>query len=219
MSAFFESVKAGDLAGVRRMVAEDSSLLTAKDEKGLDGFTVARYARQDAVAQFLLESGVELSIFSAAIAGVPERVKELLSGDPSLSSAYSHDGWTALHLAAFFGQLPVAEALIAGGADVNARSLNAMRNSPLHAACAGRRGDIAALLAANGADVNARQEGGWTPLHAAAQNGDADLAQLLISLGAQVNARAENNQNAMDLALSRGNQKVVEILEENGAAR
>lgn len=219
MTEFFDKVKTGDLAAVERMVASDRSLLSAKDAQGLDAFTVARYARQDSVARFLLENGVELSIFAAAMAGVTARVEECLSGEPSLANAFSHDGWTALHLAAFFGQKPAAAALIAAGANVNARSINAMRNSPLHAACAGRSRELAELLAANGADVNARQEGGWTPLHAAAQNGDLDLARLLISLGAEPGARAGNNQNAMDLALTRGHQTMVELLEENGAAR
>lgn len=219
MSEFFDKVKAGDLAEVQRMVAEDPSVLTAKDENGLDAFTVARYSRQDAVAQFLLENGAELSVFAAAMAGVTERVREHLAAEPSLISAYSHDGWTALHLAAFFGKKPAAEVLIAAGANVNARSINPMRNSPLHAACAGRSDELAALLVASGADVNSRQEGGWTPLHAAAQNGGLDLARLLISFGAQVNARAENNQNAMDLALTRGDGKMVELLEENGASQ
>lgn len=219
MSEFFDKVKAGDLAGVQRMVAEDRSVLTAKDENGLDAFTVARYSRQDGIAQFLLENGAELSIFAAAMAGVTERVKEHLASEPSLISAYSHDGWTALHLAAFFGKKPAAEVLIAAGANVNARSINPMRNSPLHAACAGRSVELAALLVASGADVNSRQEGGWTPLHAAAQNGGLDLARLLISFGAQLNARAENNQNAMDLALTRGDGKMVELLEGNGASR
>jgi len=218
MSQFFEAVKSGDLDAVRRMVVEDPSWLKAKDPQGLDAFTVARYARQDAIAEFLLENGADLSVFAAAMAGSTERVKEHLAAEPSLTSAFSHDGWTALHLAAFFGKKDAAEALIAAGANVNARSLNPMRNTPLHAACAGRNVEIVSLLAANGADVNARQEGGWTPLHAAAQNGDVDMAQLLISLGAQVKTRAENNQNAMDLALTRGNQKMVELLEENGAA-
>jgi ankyrin repeat protein len=218
MTEFFDKIKSGDLEGVKRMVAADPGLLKATDDKGLDSFTVARYSRQNEVAQFLLESGAELSIFAAAMAGVTSRVNELIAKDPTLASAYSHDGWTPLHLAAFFSHKEAAESLIAHGADVNARSINPMRNTPLHAAAAGRSAEIVRILAAAGADVNARQEGGWMPLHAAAQSGDIDMAQLLISLGAQVKARAENNQNALDLALTKGHQNMVELLEENGAA-
>ena len=69
MNEFFQAVQAGDLAAVKRFIAADPSLLKAKDERGLDAFTVARYSRQNDVAAFLLESGVELDIFSASMAG------------------------------------------------------------------------------------------------------------------------------------------------------
>ena len=52
-------------------------------------------------------------------------------------NAYSYDGWTPLHLAAFFGQRAAVERLMAAGADLNAVSRNALRNTP--AACRGRR--------------------------------------------------------------------------------
>ena len=108
-------------------------------------------------------------------------------------------------------------ALLAHGAAVNARSSNAMRNTPIHAAAATRSLEVVRVLAEHHADVSARQHGGWTALHAAAQNGDLDMARLLIALGADVQARAENNQGPLDMALTAGHQSMVELLEEHGA--
>jgi ankyrin repeat protein len=214
---FFGAVKQGDAMKVAAMIKEDPSLLADKDEQGLGPYTVARYSRQDEVSKLLLEKGVELDIFAACLAGVSERVVDLLAADRGLVNSYSHDGWSPLHLAAFFGRPEIAEILLANGADVDARSKNQMRNTPLHAAVAGKRTDIASVLLNHGAEVNATQHGGWTPLHAAAQNGDVELARLLISLGADVKARAENNQTALDLALTKGHPAVVELLEQHGA--
>jgi ankyrin repeat protein len=214
---FFGAVKQGDAIKVAAMIKEDPSLLADKDEQGLGPYTVARYSRQDEVSKLLLEKGVELDIFAACLAGVSERVVELLAADRGLVNSYSHDGWTPLHLAAFFGRPDIAEILLANGADVHARSKNQMQNTPLHAAVAGKRTDIASVLLNHGAEVNATQHGGWTPLHAAAQNGDVELARLLIALGADVKARAENNQTALDLALTKGHPGVVELLEQHGA--
>jgi ankyrin repeat protein len=211
---FFEAIRAGDRGKVDELLGADRTLLAAKDEKGLGAYTAAKYAGRNDVAAFLLEKGVELDVFAACMAGARERALELIGGDPELVNTYSHDGWTPLHLACFFGQPGIAEALIAQGADVRARSRNPMKNTPLHAAVAGRCADAVRALLEHGADVNARQEGGWTALHAAAQNGNVEMARLLIAAGADVKARAENQQNALDLALGKGHQGVVELLDE-----
>jgi ankyrin repeat protein len=209
----FDAIRAGDLATVAAMIGGEPGLLNATDENGLAAFTVARYSRQDAIAKLLLDKGTQLDICAAAMAGVEGRVVELLAEDRTRTSAYSHDGWTPLHLAAFFGNRECAEVLLSNGADVHARSRNAMQNTPLHAAAAGRHSGIVAVLLSAGADANARQHGGWTALHAAAQNGDVETATLLLEHGVEVYARADNNQNAYDLALTKGHQAIVDLLD------
>lgn len=210
---FFEAIRAGDRDKVDALLNADGTLLAAKDEKGLGAYMAAKYSGKNDIATMLLEKGVELDLFAASMAGAKEQVTELTGENPELVNAYSQDGWTPLHLACFFGQPGVAEALIARGANVHARSRNPMRNTALHAAAAGRSKDAVRTLLEHGADVNARQEGGWTALHAASQNGDAEMVRLLIAGGADVQARAENQQNALDLALGKGHQAVVELLD------
>jgi ankyrin repeat protein len=217
MKDFFEAIRDGDESRVRTLIEANPSLLAAKDSQGLGPFTVARYSRQNAIAEFLLARGVELDIFAACIAGRRDRVRELLADDATLIAAHSHDGWTPLHLAAFFNFPDIAADLLARGADVRARSINSMRNTPLHAAVAGGSTSVARSLLEHGADANARQEGGWTPLHAAAQSGNSELVQLLIDAGATVRVQADNRQTPGDLALTRGHQAAVDILEKYGA--
>ena len=212
---FFDAIRAGDQAAVVRMLDADSGLLNATDENGLGAFTAARYARQDAIARLLLDRGAQLDICAASMAGVEERVRELLADDRKRVSTYSHDGWTPLHLAAFFGNKGCADALLEHGADVHARGRNAMQNQPLHAAAAGRQPDVAAVLLAAGADANARQAGGFTPLHSAAQNGDVETATLLLERGAVPGTRADNNQTPLDLALTRGHQSIVDLFDSH----
>jgi uncharacterized protein len=211
---FFEAIRAGDQQKVTGMLAADAGLLNARDEAGMGTYTAARFAGRHDLAKVLLEKGVDLDIFAACIAGAAERVATLTGAQRDLIGQYSPDGWTPLHLACFFGHPAIAEALLNDGANVAARSRNAMENAPLHAAAAGRNLEVVRLLIARGADVNARQHGGWTPLHAAAQSGDVEMARLLIASGADVKARAGNNQNAMDLALTKGHQAVVNLLDE-----
>lgn len=211
---FFDAIRAGDLDKVSGMLAAEAVLLTAKDENGHSAFAAAKYSGRHEIAALLLEKGAELDIFTACMAGAEQRVVELVGRERDLARGYSHDGWTPLHLACFFGHPALVEALLVYGADVQARSRNAMQNTPLHAAAAGRNRDAVRVLLEHGAEVNARQEGGWTALHAAALSGDVEMARQLIASGADVHARAGNGQNALDLALTKGHQAVVNLLDE-----
>lgn len=167
--------------------------------------------------QALVEADPTLAIFAASIMGDVPRLEELLTGNRSLVSAVSSDGWTPLHLAAFFGKEEAVRLLLNKGASVQARSTNPMANTPLHAAAAGRHPEIVKLLLDRGASANAVQHGGWVPLHSAAQNGDLESARALLAAGADVSARADNNQKPLDLALTKAQQAMVEFLEANGA--
>ena len=218
---FFDAIRAGDLGKVTAMLTADPALLAAKDDKGNNAFVTAKYSQRNDIAALFLEKfaqhAIQLDIFAACMAGAHDRVTQLILSDSALTNNYSHDGWTPLHLAAFFAQPSVVNALLARGASVNARAKNGTTNMPLHAAAAGRNLEVVRALVEHGADVNARQEGGFTALHSAALNGDLEIARILIQHGADVEARASNNQNALDLALTKGHQAMVNLLDESAA--
>ena len=109
----------------------------------------------------------------------------MLDGEPGLATAWSADGFTALHLAAYFGQEDAAKLLLARGAEPDAVARNAsIVVTPLHSAAAGAHSAIVKLLLAAGADPNARQPDGSTALDAAQQNGDDESAEALVAAGA-----------------------------------
>ena len=176
-----------------------------------------RAGNRDA-ANALVETFPALAIFSAVIFGDAAEVEKLLAGNRSLVNAASPDGWVPLHLAAHFGHADVVRALLNKGAQVSACSSNAMHNTALHAAAAGRSQTVAKILLDAGADANARQSGGWTPLHSVAQNGNVEFARVLAEAGADVSARADNQQRPLDLALTNGQQAMVDFLEAHGAS-
>src|SRR5262245_49362969 len=151
-------------------------------------------------------------IIEAATEGDATTIEALLARRPYLANRYDDDGWTPLHLAAYFGHCRVAKALLTHGADVNARSKNSLDNMPLHAAVAGWRKDLAALLLQHGADVNARQEGGWAARHEAADHGHLDLVRLLLEHGAHVNVRNDHCLTARAIAQARGHSEVADLL-------
>lgn len=217
VKSFHEQVKRGDLDAIRAALAENPSLLDAPNESGQNAFLLAKYYRQEQTAQYLLSLNPKLDIFNSCVAGRVSPVLAEIDRDPALLQAHSTDGWTPLHLAAFFGHADLATALLDRGAQIDARSTNAMQNTPLHAAAAGGHVALVQLLAKRGADVNARQQGGWTALHSASQAGNRDMVEALLANGADVNARASNDQSPLDLALSKGHHEVAALLETLGA--
>jgi uncharacterized protein len=213
VKVFQEDVKKGDLAAVRAALAKNPELLEATNEAGQSAFALAKYYRQDAVAEYLLNLNPKLDVFGLSMAGRTAEAMEEIHRDPTLLASHSVDGWTPLHLAGFFGHAELANALLDSGAQVDSRSSNAMKNTPLHAACAGGQPALVELLLKRDANPNATQEGGWTALHGAAQAGQREMVEALLASGADVNLRAGNQQTPLDMALIKGHQEVASILE------
>ena len=174
-------------------------------------------ANDSAKIRALVEADPALEIFAACLLGDTAQVEQLLTGNRSLVTLLSSDGWTPLHLAAHFGQLDVVRLLLNKGASAKARSTNALQNFPIHAAAAGQHAAVIQLLLKHGSSPDARQHGGWAPLHASAQTGDVASARILVEAGADVSVRADNQQRPLDMALTKGHQAMVEFLEAHGA--
>ncbi len=145
-----------------------------------------------------LAGGDHLTIFEAAAIGDAKRVHELLMLEAGFVDLWSPDGFTALHLAAFFGHAAVAAELLARGADVGAVARNPLRVQAIHSAAAGDHTDVVRVLLEHGADPNAKQEGGFAPIHAAAQNGNDELYDLLVERGADPEAATDDGRTAAD---------------------
>ena len=210
IGALINAAQHGDLEAARALLDADPALAGARDTDGQAPMMAAIYGSHPEIVALLRERGATPTIFEAAALGDMPALNAALAQDPSAMRAYSADGWTALHLAAHFGQVEAARALLAAGANVTAHSWNGLDNEPIHAAAAntGNAAMVAALLDA-GAQVNARQHGGFTPLHQAAQNGDAELVNLLLSRGARKSLMTDKDLTACDLAEEAGHQELA----------
>ncbi len=210
-ASIFDAIAAGDLATVARL-AEQPGALNERNDAGVSPVLFAMYTGKSEIMPVLLAHAADLDIFEAAAVGRAGRVNELTHDDPSLLDAWSPDGFTPMHLAAFFAREDVVKALLARGAAPGEVARNALRVTPLHSAAASRQQGICAALIAAGADVNARQQGGYTVLHAAAMAGDRMLADLFLASAADVSLRSDDGKTAADMAREAGHAALAEIL-------
>jgi ankyrin repeat protein len=174
----------------------------------------AFYGRQLEIAEMLIAANPELDIFEATAAGKTETVLEILNHNSETAKQWSPDGFTALHLAAFFNRPEIARELIRRAADVEAVARNPMKVTPLHSAAAARSLEIVRLFLEQGAAPDAPQRGGWTALHAAAQNGDAEMVRQLIQHRADTQARNDEGKSPADIAAEKGHVEIEALLSQ-----
>jgi ankyrin repeat protein len=119
-------------------------------------------------------------VFEAAALGDVETLLVLLDADTSRVSAWSDDGFTPLHYAAFFGRPEAARLLLERGADLEAPARNeqfALEARPLHEAAQHGDAELVRLLLERGADPAAKLDDGRTPVDLAA--GHPEVLELL----------------------------------------
>jgi hypothetical protein len=107
----------------------------------------------------------------------------------------------------------IMKALLARGADVNAR--NKGRATPLQLAAAGRP-ELAALLLDAGADVKAADVDGTTALHRAAHGGQVGIARRLLDRGADVNAEAQGGLTPLLAARDNRHSEMERLIASRG---
>jgi hypothetical protein len=202
--ALVTAIRSKDRDTITAMLAADPSLVIARAPGGESLVLHACYMGASELAE-LLHTGRPIDACEAAALANVSALRACLENDDDSRVRRSSDGWTPLHLAAFFGRDDAVTLLIDHGAPLDANSTNALRNAPLHAALAGNTLPVLVRrLVFAGADVTARDAHGNTPLHLAASRGYEALCDLLIARGADAHALSADKSTPAMLAIARG---------------
>ncbi len=169
-----------------------------------------------------LPAMAQSEVADAAMRGDVDAVRRLLdasadvNGRPADVNARQGDGATALHWAAYGGDVELARLLIDAGADPAAANRNG--STPLWlAATNGDTAMIQTLLDA-GADPNESLPLGRTPLMLAARTGNPDAVAVLLDHGADVNAReTARGTTPLMWAADQGHADIASLLIARGA--
>lgn len=236
-SAIATAVKAGDLAGVRKMIAAKADV----NAPGGDGSTALLWAAHGSnveITRALVAAGAKPDIANRY--GVTPLIQASRTGDFAIMKALLEagaspklatlEGETPLMAASRAGTLDGVSLLLARGADVNSADPFQQQTALMWAAAEGHAEVIDALLKA-GADPNKKAHvtslterknadhptGGFTALMWAARNGHEAAMRSLAKGAADLNLKNGDNATAMNIAIVNDRFDVAAVLVELGA--
>ena len=123
----------------------------------------------------------------------------------------------ALHVASSNGHAEVVYLLLQRNANVNIRSTNCYKWTPLHFASENGHAKVVPLLLEHGADINAQSTLHNTPLKLASLYGYLEVVRLLLTHGANVHIRDTDGDSPIQLATQMGHVAIGQLLLEHGA--
>lgn len=176
----------GNLARVQELLESEPRLIDLSAVWVETPIQAAAHMGNRPIAEYLLDHGAPLDIFTAAALGRLDHVRRLVESDPSLVNAHGVHDMPLLYFPAISGQLPTIEWLVDHGAAVN----EAGSYTALHAAAVGNRTEVIAWLLDRGADIDAHSHEGKTALTMAEEAGRTEAAELLRARGATASTSA-----------------------------
>lgn len=184
-------------------------------------------------------------VFNAAREDDIDAMKKYIAVGADLN-ATDENGATALHIAAYRGNIEMVRLLLESGAtfeigvfhiaiaqskdqpeivqlfiehgaDLNQKAEIGNGHTALMYAAEFGHVEVGKLLLANGADINAVDNYNDPALNVAAFHGQLEFAKMLVEMGADLSVRGYANQTALGHAISRGHEDVTTFLREAGA--
>jgi uncharacterized protein len=172
------------------------------------------------VAVALMLASANLAVADALVADAAMRrdsaeVRRLVQDGADVNSAQA-DGATALHWAAYHGDVDLAGLLLKAGANVAAA--NREGSTPMWLAASQGDAKIVEALLSGGADANEQLPLGRRPLMLAARAGSVEAVRALLDHGADPNAKeSARGTNALMQAADQGHADVIAVLVAHGA--
>lgn len=191
-SDFIRAIAAGTKGVVRLHVARSPSIINATDSAGNSALHVAICRQRYGIASFLSKQGAKMSLQSAAALGDVETVLKELQRDPLQVTQRTADGWTAVHLACYYGHPEVLGVLLAFGASPHAKGPHGYC-SPLHTAVVGGCESVVQLLLNQGGSLSERDAAGFNAIEIALLTGHEQICRRLEEARA---CRADKQNNS-----------------------
>ncbi|DAZ97346.1 TPA: hypothetical protein N0F65_010780 [Lagenidium giganteum] len=194
VSPVHEAAREGDLAELRKIIAEDPSKAQELDKYGLTPLHWACDRGHLSIVRFLIE---EVQVDVNAVE------KRLFRRQP-------------IHFAGLNGPPEVMQFIVSHGADLEARDYRGW--NALHCAAHGGFGDVCSVLVESGAELKSMSLRKETALHLAARCGHDHVLRVLLQnvkpAAAFVQQRDQDGDSALDVAQACGHTTCATVLRQ-----
>ncbi|SFJ75069.1 ankyrin repeat domain-containing protein [Thermoflavimicrobium dichotomicum] len=225
----------GNEEALRRILQEHPDAAHWRD---IEGNTPLHYAKNDTIAQILLEAGADPEAKNHK--GSPptdtackklryDVVKVLVEKGVTLRkkyfnhlNAFSIENYVNQYLKTIENRklheaqtLEEVKEVLANGEEINGRA--DWGKTPLMFHCIHQRQEIAQYLIEQGAELDAQDEDGFTSLHYTVSKKAKPIAEILLKAGANPNLQNEKGETPLHLAVSVRDKELVDLLLAFGA--
>ncbi|MCC3862329.1 ankyrin repeat domain-containing protein [Pseudemcibacter aquimaris] len=201
----FKAIDVADSVALKLLLEQDANLASCRSNDGMSAVLFSLYINRPEITEVLLSYEPDLDIYDLAALGGAGQISVILATEPKSVHEYSGDGFTALHVASYFGHADVVKLLLDHGAEVDKLAMNGSDLTPLQSAVSNCNVEALKVLLEFNPDVNVKMMGGFTPLMTAYALEDEEIAELLITAGADKDAKADDGRSVADFANLSGN--------------
>lgn len=161
------------------------------------------------------ESGATLLMYAVACGNL-EAANLLTEYATDINATEDRLQQTALHEAAFQGNIEMVDLLIRKGANVNVQNIS--QQTPLWIASSSGRLDIVRRISSvRGVELETANSGNWSPLHAATIHSHTQVVEHLVELNVDVNRLGNEQRTALHIAILSHQPEVAKLLINHGA--
>lgn len=175
----FVIVSHAELDKVKTMLAEHPALLNENAVWLETPLQAAAHVGNVEIAEFLLTQGAPLDICTAAMLGLKDEIRDMLTDDPQLVNATGAHNIPLMFYPTLYGHIDIADLLYQAGAPINQPEAEGGSQSPLHGAVMFDQVEMTRWLLDHDANPYAVDFEGKTALERAEDKGSEKIAELL----------------------------------------
>ncbi len=208
----FKAIDIADMAALKDILDKNPELAACHSNDGMSAVLFSLYINQSEITNLILSYEPALDIFDLAALGGTAQISALIAGNSKIIHEYNGVGFTALHIASYFGHADIVTLILENDGDIDKLTMDGSDLTALQSAISNLKYDVVDVLLKFKPNINVKMLGGFTPLMTAAAMGSKELVLKLIEHDADKALVSDDGRDAKAFAEAAGHQDIVTIL-------